>query len=591
MHASREVPPERSGGTVQRLAALPYSNFFETGPEASFAAMRSFPILSTDFIPVLQPGSAANMKECIMPNALPLGSSNFATLRANNEIYVDKTELLYRLAQGRGKIFLARPRRFGKSLLISTFESLFRYGLRDFRALAIEKLWNDTTYSVVKLDFSGLKSCPDREGFAAGLYSLLQAAFMPLGFRYQPELKTVFFLDQLKMWLASQAPNSLVLLIDEYDAPLTSHLENPEAFEIIRDCLGEFYAAIKEYEGCFRFFFMTGITKFSNTSIFSAFNNLQDISMNPVFGTLLGYTEEEILRYFSAYLSEAALALAMSEAELLENLKANYDGFSFDSQARYHVFCPWSVLNFLKFPQLGFENYWYTSGGQPSVLLKYLVNHALSEPIAYADTREVRLSELNASRQYDDIGLDVLLTQAGYYTIREVTEDRYAILGYPNQEVAVSMAQLYADRLLQGKRIRTGTTPILSAMRQGDVEAVVAYFNAAVGAIDYHRYPIVDEASCRAYLQVLLIGAAMIPGVEIHNALGRSDMEVAAGQRHWVFEFKYAKKSSETAQLLEQAVEQIRSRRYGEATGVKTLLRVALVFDGEQRCFTAWKCV
>ena len=131
-----------------------------------------------------------------MPNALPLGSSNFATLRANNEIYVDKTELLYRLAQGRGKIFLARPRRFGKSLLISTFESLFRYGLRDFRALAIEKLWNDTTYSVVKLDFSGLKSCPDREGFAAGLYSLLQAAFMPLGFRYQPELKTVFFLDQ-----------------------------------------------------------------------------------------------------------------------------------------------------------------------------------------------------------------------------------------------------------------------------------------------------------------------------------------------------------------------------------------------------------
>ena len=313
--------------------------------------------------------------------------------------------------------------------------------------------------------------------------------------------------------------------------------------------------------------------------------------MNPVFGTLLGYTEEEILRYFSAYLSEAALALAMSEAELLENLKANYDGFSFDSQARYHVFCPWSVLNFLKFPQLGFENYWYTSGGQPSVLLKYLVNHALSEPIAYADTREVRLSELNASRQYDDIGLDVLLTQAGYYTIREVTEDRYAILGYPNQEVAVSMAQLYADRLLQGKRIRTGATPILSAMRQGDVEAVVAYFNAAVGAIDYHRYPIVDEASCRAYLQVLLIGAAMIPGVEIHNALGRSDMEVAAGQRHWVFEFKYAQKSSETARLLEQAVEQMRQRRYGEATGVKTLLRVALVFDGEQRCFAAWKCV
>ena len=526
-----------------------------------------------------------------MPNNLPLGSSNFATLRANSEIYVDKTELVYQLAQGRGKIFLARPRRFGKSLLTSTFESLFRHGLRDFQDLAIARLWTDTTYQVVKLDFSGLKSYVGREDFAAALHSLLQAAFMPLGFCYQPELKTVFFLDQLKMWLASQASSSLVLLIDEYDAPLTAHLENREAFDAIRDCLGEFFAAVKEYEGCFRFFFMTGITKFSNTSIFSAFNNLQDISLNPVFGTLLGYTEEEIVRSFPTYLADASRALGMSQGELLDHLRENYDGFSFDLRASTRVYCPWSVLNFLKFPQLGFENYWYSSGGQPSVLLKYLVNHALSEPISYADSREVRISELNASRQYDDIGLDVLLTQAGYYTIREVTEDRYAILGYPNQEVAVSMAQLYADRLLRGKRIRSlGATPIGSAMRQGDTRAVIDYFNAAVSAIDYQRYPIVDEASCRAYLQVLLIGAAMIPRVEIHNALGRSDMEVEAGQTRSVFEFKFARDPEDVSRLLAQAVEQMKARRYGGEEGGRRLLRVALVFDARQRRFAAWEC-
>ena len=202
----------------------------------------------------------------------------------------------------------------------------------------------------------------------------------------------------------------------------------------------------------------------------------------------------------------------MSPDTVRSELKDYYDGFSFDERARHHVYCPWSVLNFLNRPDRGFQNYWYSSGGQPSVLMKYLSNHALSQPITYAEVRELRRSELNAARQYDDIGLDVLLTQAGYYTIREVTEDGYALLGYPNREVAGSMAELYANELTQGKRIcSSAATPIRSAMEKGALEAVIDYFNAAVTAIDYHRYPIKDEASCRAYMQVLLIGAQRFP--------------------------------------------------------------------------------
>ena len=242
-----------------------------------------------------------------MLKELPLGTSIFETLRATDELYVDKTDRIYQLARRRSKCFLARPRRFGKSLLISTFESLFQYGLRDFQGLAIEPLWKDKTYPVARLDFSRLTTFRSYEEFKERFQSFLQSAFIPLGFVYRRELDSLQFLDQLGLWIASLPPNSLVVLIDEYDAPLTAHLEDREKFEAVRDCLQPFYALLKEYEGRLRFFFMTGITKFSNTSVFSAFNNLRDISLDPEYGTLLGYTEEEMRAVFLPYVDNRTL--------------------------------------------------------------------------------------------------------------------------------------------------------------------------------------------------------------------------------------------------------------------------------------------
>ena len=519
---------------------------------------------------------------------LPLGRSTFSTLRAKNEIYVDKTDLIYRLACHDSKIFLVRPRRFGKSLLVSTFESLFKYGLRDFEGLIIEKFWNDKTYPVIRLDFSELKEFDSAAQFSTNFNEMLRLKFASAGFSC--EKNEPFLILKLSDWLSGLEPSSLVILVDEYDAPLTACLDQPELFAGVRSLMSQFFLTLKANEGCQRFFFMTGITKFSSTSIFSAFNNLQDISLDPFYGELLGYTEEELVSNFDDYLSLAAQTLNLTKVEILDHLREHYDGFCFDEKAQCHVYCPWSVLNFFNRPDRGFQNYWYSSGGQPTVLLKYLVNHALSQPISYSENKEVRLSALNAARQYDEIGLDALLTQAGYYTIREVTVDQYAVLGYPNQEVAVSMAQLYADELLKGKPLRsTGSKPLSVVMMLATAKEVVDQFNAALSAIDYQRYPIVDEASCRAYLQVLLIGAAMIPRVEVHNALGRSDMEVQVGLRHWVFEFKFAQKSSEVETLLNEALSQIQSRRYGETGDGKELIRVALVFNAEQRRFSAWK--
>lgn len=526
-----------------------------------------------------------------MLKELPLGTSIFETLRATDELYVDKTDLIYQLARRRSKCFLARPRRFGKSLLISTFESLFQYGLRDFQGLAIEPLWKDKPYPVARLDFSRLTTFRSYEEFKERFQSFLQSAFIPLGFVYRRELDSLQFLEQLGLWIASLPPNSLVVLIDEYDAPLTAHLEDREKFEAVRDCLQPFYALLKEYEGRLRFFFMTGITKFSNTSVFSAFNNLRDISLDPEYGTLLGYTEEEMRAVFLPYVDNAADVLGMTREEVLSRLKEQYDGFSFDREASHRVYCPWSVLNFLSTPKNGFLNYWYVSGGRPTVLTKYLVNHALAEPISYSEERKVTLFDLTLSQQYDYMSIENLLMQAGYYTIRSVLQDETVVLGYPNREVAISMAQLYAEELLQGKNLRNVCpTPALSVLSSGAAEEVVSYFTEVLRAIDYQRYPVKDEATCRGYLQVLLIGAAMLPSVEVHNAFGRSDLEVEAGDRLWVFEIKCARESKEVDSLLREAVEQMGSRHYGSKRSGKKVIRMALVFDVSERGFSAWKC-
>ena len=517
---------------------------------------------------------------------LPLGRSTFSALRQRNEVYVDKTRLIYELARFDAKVFLARPRRFGKSLLVSTFESLFAHGLRDFQGLAIEKIWTDRGYPVVRLDFSSIKKFESRDQFHASLVDLLAANFSLVGFQYNPA-GIVSFEQQFRIWLRSLPDVSLVVLVDEYDAPLTAHLDDKSVFDAVRDELNGFYQALKECEGCIRFFFMTGITKFSHTSIFSAFNNLTDISLNPQYGALLGWTQEEVESSFASHIEEAAKMQGLSREEVRQGLKDNYDGFCFDEEASVHVYCPWSVLNYLRYPRLGFANYWYESGGKPTVLTQYLTSHALPNPISYGELIQLPIEAIRTSRSYNEISVNSLLFQAGYLTIRKVQNDDRVLLGYPNREVAVSMARLYSDELLRGHLIGGPDSPtIVDLLTSGSVEDVVDYFDLALNSIDYLDYPITSEAICRAYLQILLIGASMKPFIEVHTAAGRSDLEVEAGDRRWVFEFKYTNDESQTPRLLDEAVEQVKSRRYGMTPHGRKLIRVALVFNGRLRRFS-----
>ena len=520
---------------------------------------------------------------------LPLGTSDFTALRLSDEIYVDKSSMVYDLASVRGKYFLARPRRFGKSLLISTFESLFKYGLRDFQGLAIEKQWKEEkTYNVVRLDFSEIKPLDGIEQFKRDLKELLISAFSPLGFEYIPLGAAIF--RQLSTWMKSQFPNSLVLLIDEYDAPLTSCLDEMDLFNAVRETLSKFYAILKSNDAALRFVFITGITKFNKTSIFSELNNLSDLSLDPEFGTLLGYTHQEVEEYFDSYLIRACESLRMEKKELLQKLVARYDGFCFEETAQQKVFAPWSLLNFLARPSRGFKDYWFESGGKPSVLVEYLKSHALRHPEEYGREKTISLSALSGSSDVETLSDIGLLTQAGYLTIKSIKYGDTVFLDYPNLEVRRAMAQLYIERLLQGRVAgQVGAGPIVKVLSEESAESLFHILNRLFLAIDYRNYPVRDESSVRAYVQVYFAGAGLDPRIEHHNAHGRSDLEVKAGDRHWVFEFKVVREGESEEQKLQEGAEQMVSKRYGQQESSPELKRVVLVYSIKSRQFVKWR--
>lgn len=519
---------------------------------------------------------------------LPIGTSDFSALRSAGQIYVDKTEFVYELASERQKYFLARPRRFGKSLLISTFETLFRDGLKNFEGLKIEKLWKEVnTFSVVRLDFSRLKST-DRENFDSPLAEYLSHRFSAVGFAESPGGS---ILNQLEAFLMKLPDSSLVVLIDEYDAPLTTVINDKLGFARVREALSAFFALLKSNDRVIRFLFLAGITKFNKLSIFSELNNLNDISLSPRYGSLLGYTHFEVKEYFSDYLLRASKLLGLDEMRLLDDLTKQYDGFCFEETARQKVFAPWSLLKFMAEPERGLKNYWFESGGKSSVLIQHMKTHILSNPEDYAKTKSIALSHLSGSSDVDGLSDVGLLTQAGYLTIKNV-EYETAFVGYPNREVSSSMAQLYTEQILDGRNlVQVGASDVIRELFAGNAEAVFQLLNKAFLSIDYKNYPVRDESSVRALAQVFLSCFGLEPSIEVHNHKGRSDLEVRAGITHWVFEFKVVREGESSEKRLEEAVSQVLKQDYGKQHHVQELNRMVLIYSLQGREFVKWQLV
>lgn len=472
---------------------------------------------------------------------LPLGTSDFAALRLRNQIYVDKSAHVYKVASQNGIFLFVRPRRFGKSLLISTIESLFKFGLRDFKGLVIEKLWIEKkTYNIVRLDFSEIRPEFGLEKFNEDLRDRLIDNFSSFGFRYDAAGASIF--SQLSAWLKRQESNSLVLLIDEYDTPLTFCLDDPELFNSVQDALSDFYAVLKSNDDALRFVFITGIVNFNKGHLFSEVQDLSDISLDTEFGELLGFTQGEVEEYFYPYLEAASQALNLPVSELLEKLIKQYGGFCFERSAAEKVLAPWSLLNFLASPRNGFLDYWFESGGKASALMDGSKSDFMRDPEEYGREKFISFSSLSGSSSLESLSDLALFTQTGYLTIKALKNGDTVFLDYPNLEVKKSMAQLYVENLLAGRSAgQVGAGPIVQVLSEESAEALVHILNRLFAAIDYQRYPVRDEASVRAFTQVYFAGAGLEPKVEHHTAPGRSDLEVKVNNRHWILEFKVSR--------------------------------------------------
>ena len=509
---------------------------------------------------------------------LPIGIQNFENIRKNNYLYVDKTKQILQMIDKGECYFLSRPRRFGKSLTLSTLEAMFKGKAELFKGLYAEdwvKEQSKNPSPVIKLDMSVLDSYETKEKLNKSLISELKhcAYLYKLDIAEEEEAKAMF---KKVIYAFYEKLGQVVVLIDEYDKPITDNLNNLEKAEEMRESLSKFYIVLK---GCpyIKFLMLTGVSKFSKTGVFSSLNNLSDISMSKDYGDIVGYTQRELEDNFVDWLEKIEQELSMSRDELLDKIKGYYDGFSFDGIVR--VYNPFSVLNF--FSDSNFDNYWYDSA-QPSFLAKYLKDHKIKEPKEYIQ-KKVYSGFIN-SHEIESTSIESFLYQAGYLTISE-RKGNILILDYPNEEVRSSMDRLFLENFYNVKDDAEFSNDIWESLESENIPQIVIIFNEALKGVPYDDYKNRDESWYRSLFLMLLSGAKITYFSEVHTFRGRSDVVVSFKDKLViVIEFKFALNSKDIDKKREEGEEQIKSRDYASAyKSVKKIITAVFVADDEKR--------
>ncbi|MDR0725609.1 MAG: ATP-binding protein, partial [Prevotellaceae bacterium] len=368
-----------------------------------------------------------------MKKKLPIGIQSFSRLRDEGCLYVDKTEHIYNMiTTGGGVYFLSRPRRFGKSLLISTLDELFRGRKELFKGLFIYDKWDWTQYPVIRMDF-GKRTFGSPEELKISLDDFVNAVANKNQISLQERTLNGKFGELIEK-LHDSTGRGVVVLVDEYDKPIIDHLTNKEKLRANKEILHNFYQVLKASDDYIEFIFLTGVSKFSGLSVFSALNNPVDITLNRKYTSLCGYTQEELEYYFTDYLDEIAEYKNMSRDELLEAIKFWYNGYSWDGKTS--VYNPFSTL--LLFMNKEIDNYWFRSG-TPTFLMNLLKTRNQLQPVLEPFQVSSRVFDSYDPENIEEIPL---LFQTGYLTIKqkvEVSTTRIQyVLGTPNEEVKVS---------------------------------------------------------------------------------------------------------------------------------------------------------
>ena len=525
-------------------------------------------------------------------------TTDFGELIDNNCIYVDKTAIINQFASKKGPFFISRPRRFGKSTLINTLHELFAHGLEKFKGLKIEPLWKDKTYKVLHLDFSVFKETPSIGSFNNDFMDSLRFSLERAGIEPTKE-KVDFPAKLLEKSIENEDERAVVLLVDEYDAPLTAVLNDSNEFEDRRKILSNFYFTVKSFQVKFRFIFITGVTYYSHTSIFSAFNHLTDLTLDSDYGALLGYTSDELESYFSEYIDNAVETLnrkfpteRYTHEKVVEELKRNYDGYSFDEDCMHHVYNPWSILNFLKSPHRGFIPYWVSSGGStPTFLVNYLKqglkkynSNELQSLLGIDSTVNKDTDSLYPSiENISNIDLFAILYQAGYFCIKSAF-DGYFKVGIPNLEVKKAYSNLVLNQLTksQDSKLRF-IEPFKEVLASGNLDKIKELFNTLINEFSYETVKKFNEACFRDVLKLAMLTFNVSASTEVMGACGRADITAEAGKYLYVFELKVTDNSKDIDTKLTEAKDQIIKNKYARRLTDKTVVPVALVLENNSK--------
>ena len=513
----------------------------------------------------------------------PIGIQTFDKIREGGYLYVDKTKYIYEVTHPGQYVFLSRPRRFGKSLLTSTFDAYFS-GRKDlFKGLAIEKLEKEwKQYPVLHFDLSDIKK-GTVEDFEDSVNSSLASMEETYGVvKTADNLATRF--KELVERIYKRTGKQVVVLIDEYDAPLLTVLHDPERLEKMRTALQSFYSPIKKLDPYLRFVFITGITKFSQLSIFSQLNNLKNISMKPQYAAICGITQEELEDNFQEGIRALGEENEMTSEQVLAKLARTYDGYHFAHKSP-GVYNPFSLLSAMD--NCDFDNYWFSTG-TPTFLVNMLKHF-------HADITKIDGSEAFAT-DFDQPTENMqsilpLFYQSGYITIKsyDPITDRYT-LGYPNEEVKVGLMRILVPYYVHTNTLEAGNTVVQMylALRKDDMDGCLKAMQEFVSTIPYQENTLKDAPTTEGHFTAMLYVMFSLLNVyvesQVRNAKGRLDILIKTDTSIYVMELKMNGD-------LDKALRQIDEKDYTipyQSDGRK-VVKVAINLSTEDRTLKAWK--
>ena len=535
-------------------------------------------------------------------------TGSFIDFTLENFIYVDKTEYIPKLVKLK-RVFISRPRRFGKSLTLDTIATLFETGVEPyFKGTWIYDKWTEPTYPVLRLNFLDLDKY-SLDLFKQKLNSIITAFAQDIKLKdykekVEPEDTIYFLLDELR-----KEKRQIVILIDEYDCQMTANINNETLYKQFQEKIKSFYATIKN-KWPIKFLGITGVTRLKDVEIFSIGSDIRDITNASAYSQMIGFTRDEIKKYYIDYLKLAAsyenncTVDNVTEAQiesLLDRLAKNYDGYCFDEFYKKKVFSTWSVNSFFQSivenKLVFFDEYWYDNGGLPSILVNYLKTHELNafDYLNKENPITIPVNDFMNPTSLTTINQNVLMCQTGYLTLRSAltSGDLTVDLGIPNGEIYKALNRLLAINFYKEGiyALAKGVRDLLDA---GDIEDIIDRFNSVINSVSYDHFPINSEAMVQNYLYLFLIGAGIETTTESHSSKGRADLIIETKNRRLVFELKYAQNETEAKTKLSEAVEQIKARDYGNTEPKKAeLLRIAAVFnaDPKVRAFTEYQQV